>query len=77
MIFQPTQVGAVMGQWLVSLPGILCEAAIVWPIQQLVRLRGENIHLLYLPQLIRMADKDSEQKIVQQLAEALIKQVTT
>jgi hypothetical protein len=69
--------GWITGHWLAMLPGVLCEVAIVWPIQKLISLRAENIRLLYLPQLIRMADKETKQKIVQQLAEALIKQVTT
>jgi hypothetical protein len=69
--------GSITGHWLAMLPGVLCEVAIVWPIKELIALRAENIRLVYLPQLIRMADKEAKQKIVQQLADALIEKITT
>ena len=69
--------GWITGHWWAMLPGVLCEVAIVWPIQKLIELRAENIRLLYVPQLIPMADREAKQKIVWELAEALIKKVTS
>jgi hypothetical protein len=59
----------------IALSGSLCELSIAMPIRSLVKLRQENIRLAVLPQLIRMADSQSEKKLVMKFVETLIRQI--
>ena len=67
--------GAIRQQWAISLPGGLCELSIAMPIRSLVKLRQENIRLAILPQMIRLADTQSEKKLVMKFVETLIRQI--
>jgi hypothetical protein len=62
-------------QGLIGLPGLLCEALLAVPIRELVKLRRQNIGLLTLPHLIRIADRESGKALVQKLSEVLIRQL--
>lgn len=67
--------GAIRQQLALALPGGLCELAVGWPIQTLVKLRQENIRLAILPQLIRLAEPSDRKRLVFKLIERLVHQL--
>jgi hypothetical protein len=70
-------VGAFREQWAIALPGGLCELSIAMPIRSLVKLRQENIRLAILPQMLRLADTQTEKKLVLKFVGTLISQIGT
>jgi hypothetical protein len=59
-------------QWMMAMPGSLCELAVGWPIRELFKLRRENIRLEILPQLMRLADDAGERKLFLKAIERLV-----
>jgi cytochrome b subunit of formate dehydrogenase len=47
--------GAVIQRWQLLVPGGILQLVIAFPIHVLIKLRGENMRLQIIPQLLRMA----------------------
>src|SRR5438067_315605 len=67
--------GAAIQHWEFVAPGALAELAIGFPIRQLVKLRGDNLRLQIIPQLLRLADTPQAKALAYRLIEKLIEQV--
>lgn len=64
--------GANERRWELLATGSACQAAIGWPIAQLLEIRRFNVLLQTLPELIRMADTEGRKELVFKLVEKLM-----
>ncbi len=67
--------GAAIQRWELLVPGGVTQLSIAFPVRGLIKLRGDNLRLQIIPQLLRLADTEEAKALAFQLITRLIEQV--
>lgn len=67
--------GAIRRNWLAIAPGALLQAMIYFPLNRLVKIKAEEMRLLVLPRMLRLASKSRAKQLAYKLIEELVGQV--
>ena len=64
--------GAALSRWDLMVPGGLIEGLLFWPVRQLIWLRGNNLRLQLLPELLRLAESRTAKELAAKLVQRMI-----
>ena len=67
--------GAAIQRWQILAPGGILQLAIAFPIRTLIKLRGDNVRLEIIPQLLRLAETKEGKSWAARFVKRLIDQV--